>query len=104
MMQYVGKLMQYVGKTERNLKNRLTEHFRQFKKENSLAEHLNLNNHSFSDGSGIKLIKVKLDPKLISAIESLEILKLSKKNHQVIYKECVQNCKEIQIFSSPFLK
>ena len=50
----------YVGKTERNLKIRMSEHLRDFKnkkRENSLADHLNLNNHSFPEG--IKLIKAE---------------------------------------------
>ena len=50
----------YVGKTERNLKIRMSEHLRDFKNqktENSLAEHLNSNNHSFPEG--IKYLKKK---------------------------------------------
>ena len=43
----------YVGKTERNLKIRMSEHLRDFKNkksENSLDDHLNSNNHSFPEG------------------------------------------------------
>ena len=43
-------------------------------KNNYLADHLWINNHSFPDDSGFKLIKAEQDQKLISAIESLEIL------------------------------
>ena len=51
----------YVGKTERNLKIRMSEHLRDFKNqktENSLTEHLNSS----------KLIKAERDPKLIHAL------------------------------------
>ena len=84
-------MLLYVGKTERNLKIRITEHFRVFKnrkKENSLAQHPNLNNYLFPDGPSIKLIKADCKPKLISAIESLEILKSYNKNPgQCLYKK-----------------
>ena len=52
--------------------------FKNQKRENSLAEHLNSNNHSFPEG--IELIKAERDPKLIHAIESLEILKSYNRN------------------------
>ena len=89
----------YVGKTERNLKIRLNEHIRDYKNkkyENSFAEHLNSNNHSFPEG--IRLIKGERDPKLISAIESLEILKSFNRNSEL----CLNN--QIELSNSNLLK
>ena len=54
----------------------MSEHLRDFKNqksENSLAEHLNSNDHSFPEG--IKSINAERDSKLIHAIECLVILK-----------------------------
>ena len=89
----------YVGKTERNLKIRMSEHLRDFKNkksENSLPDHSNSNNHSFPEG--IKLIKAERDPKLIHAIESLEILKSYNKNSD----RCLNN--KIDLSESALLK
>ena len=86
----------YVGKTERNLKIRMSEHLRDFKNQGeiSLAGHLNSNNHSFLEG--IKLIKAERDPKLIHANESLEILKSYNNNSDL--------CLNSEIEKAPYLK
>ena len=70
--------------------------FKNQKEENLLAEHLNSNNHSFSEG--IKLIKAERDLKLIHTIESLEILKSYNRNSDL----CLNN--KIDLSENTLLK
>ena len=69
-------------------KIRLSKHLRDFrnqKGENSLAGHLNSNNHSSPEDTGIILIKAERNPKFISPIESLGILKSFNKNWDLFF-------------------